>query len=183
MEGSMRRLILAAVAAAPLLLAFAPAMALGSCMMPAPIEEAVKTADIVFVGTVTETANRSSWASVEVTEVWRGPDQPRAVVVKGGPEGNAATSVDRTFEAGVTYLFFPYAETGVGLADNSCTSTTPWTEDLDALRPANSRAPIGAEPEAGGFDLAGVLVPFGIAVIVGAALLLAGLAARGRSSD
>ena len=170
------------ILAAPLALLFSPPV-IGDCTMPPPIEEAVKTADIVFVGTVAQTANRSSWANVEVTEVWRGPDQPRAVVVKGGPEGNAATSVDRVFEPGVTYLFFPYAETGVGLADNSCTSTTPWTEDLAALRPADSRAPIGADPEAGGFDLGGVLVPIGVAVIVGGALFLAGLAARGRSAD
>jgi hypothetical protein len=179
----MRRLVLAAVVAGPLLLALAPAVALADCMMPPPIEEAVKTAEIVFVGTVAETANRNSWASVEVAEVWRGPDQPRVVMVKGGPEGNAATSVDRTFQRGATYLFFPYAHTELGLADNSCTSTTSWTEDLEALRPADSRAPIGAESGAGGFDLGGMLVPLGVAVIVGGALLLAGLAARGRRAD
>ena len=179
----MRRLVLAAVVAWPLLLGFGPALALADCMMPPPIEEAATTADIVFVGTVAQTMNRNSWANVEVTEVWRGPDQPRAVVVKGGPPGNAATSVDRAFETGVTYLFFPYADPELGLADNSCSSTTPWTEDLDALRPAVTREPIGAEPEAGGFDLGGILVPLGVAVIVGGALFLAGLAARGRRAD
>jgi len=179
----MRRLVLAAVVAWPLLLGFGPALALADCMMPPPIEEAATTADIVFVGTVAQTTNRNSWANVEVTEVWRGPDQPRAVVVKGGPPGNAATSVDRAFETGVTYLFFPYADPELGLADNSCSSTTPWTEDLDALRPAVTREPIGAEPEAGGFDLGGILVPLGVAVIVGGALFLAGLAARGRRAD
>ncbi len=178
----MRRLVLAALAVASLLLA-APSIALADCAMPPPIEEAVKTADIVFVGTVAATTNRNSWASVEVTEVWRGPDQPRAVVVRGGPPGNAATSVDRAFETGVTYLFFPFADSEIGLADNSCTSTTPWTEELAALRPADSRAPIGAEAQAGGFDAAGVLVPLGVAIIVGGALLLAGLAARGRRAD
>ncbi len=179
----MLRLLLSVIAAVPLLLALAPAIALASCRMPPPIAEAVKTADIVFVGTVAQTTNRNSWASVEVTEVWRGPDQPRAVVVKGGPAGNAATSVDRTFEPGVTYLFFPYAETGVGLADNSCTSTTPWTEAMVALRPTDVRQPIGADPEAGGFDPGGLLLPIGVAVIVGGALFLGGLAARGRRAD
>ena len=179
----MFRLLVSAVAAGPLLLALAPPNAVADCMMPPPIEEAVKTAEIVFVGTVAQTTNRNSWANVEVTEVWRGPDQPRAVVVRGGPAGNAATSVDRVFETGVTYLFFPYADSELGLADNSCTSTTPWTDDLDAIRPAVTRAPIGAEPEAGGFDLGGVLVPLAVAVIVGGALFLAGLAARGRRAD
>ncbi len=179
----MRRLVLAAVLSGPLLLALGPAVALADCMLPPPIEEAVKTADIVFVGTVAQTTNRDSWASVEVTEVWRGPDQPLAVVVRGGPPGNAATSVDRTFEAGVTYLFFPYLEPDVGLADNSCTSTTRWTDELAALRPADSRAPIGADPDAGGFDFGAFLVPLGVALVVGGALLLAGLAARGRGAD
>jgi hypothetical protein len=179
----MRRLVLAVIAAGPLLLPLAPASALADCMMPPPIEEAVKTADIVFVGRVAGTANRNSWADVEVAEVWRGPDQPRAVVIKGGPPGNAATSVDRAFETGVMYLFFPYEDPELGLADNSCTSTTPWTEDLEALRPAVTRTPIGAAPETGGFDLGGVLVPLGVAVIVGGALFLAGLAARGRRAD
>ena len=39
----MRRLVLAALAVAPLLLALGPAPALADCMLPPPIEEAVKT--------------------------------------------------------------------------------------------------------------------------------------------
>lgn len=179
----MLRLLISAVAAVPLLLAFAPATALGSCAMAPNLEESVQTADMVFVGTVTETSNRNSWASVQVEEVWRGPDQERNVVVKGGPPGNAATSVDRSFEAGVRYLFFPSVDPALGLADNSCSSTTPWTEAMVALRPADAREPIGAEPEAAGFDLGGLLVPIGVAVFVGGALFLAGLVARGRRAD
>jgi len=179
----MLRVILSVIASVPLLLALAPAIALARCVLPPPIAEAVKTADIVFVGRVAQTTNRNSWASVEVTEVWRGPDQPRAVVVRGGPAGNAATSVDRTYEPGVTYLFFPYADAEPGLADNSCTSTTPWTEAMVALRPTDVRQPIGADPEAGGFDPGGLLLPIGVAVIVGGALFLGGLAARGRRAD
>jgi hypothetical protein len=152
-------------------------------MMPPPIEEAVKSAEILFVGTVAQTTNRNSWASVEVREVWRGPDQPQAVVVRGGPAGNAATSVDRVFEAGVTYLFFPYADAELGLADNSCTSTTAWTEDLAALRPEDVRPPIGGEAAEGGFDVAGLVVPIGVALLLGGALIAAGLVARGRTAD
>lgn len=179
----MLRLLISAVAAVPLLLAFAPATALGSCMPPPPLEEAVKTADVVFVGVVTATSNQNFWASVQVEEVWRGPDQPRGVVVRGGTGGNAMTSIDRSFEPGVTYLFFPSVDPALGLADNSCSSTTPWTEAMVALRPADAREPIGAEPEAAGFDLGGLLVPIGVAVFVGGALFLAGLVARGRRAD
>ena len=171
-----------AVVSLALLLAIAPGVALADCMMPPAVEEAVQTAEIVFVGTVTATTNRNSWASVEVHEVWRGPDQPSAVVIKGGPGGNAATSVDRAFEPGVRYLFFPYVDPEIGLADNSCTSTQPWTEAMVALRPADARAPTGASPTESGFDAAGLLVPLGVAVLVGAVLLVVGLLARGRQS-
>ena len=34
----------------------APAVTMASCMMPPPVAEALKTAEIVFVGTVTETS-------------------------------------------------------------------------------------------------------------------------------
>jgi hypothetical protein len=160
-----------------------PATALADCMMPPPIGEAVKNAEILFVGTVEQTSNRNSWASVSVAEVWRGPDQPQGVVVRGGPAGNAATSVDRVFEPGVTYLFFPYADAELGLADNSCTSTTPWSEELAALRPVDARPPIGGGTAEAGFDLGGVLVPIGVAVLLGGALIVAGLIARGRTAD
>lgn len=155
----------------------------GDCMMPPPIAEAVQAADIVFVGTVAQTTNRNTWASVDVTEVWRGPDLPTAVIVRGGPGGNAASSIDRAFEPGVTYLFFPYADPELGLADNSCTSTTPWSEELAELRPADARQPTGGGTAEGGFDPAGLLVPIGVALLVGGALIAAGLIARGRTSD
>lgn len=177
-----------------------PAMALADCMMPPAVEEAAKTAEIVFLGTVVETTNRNSWAHVTVEEVWRGPDLPASVIVKGGPGGNAATSVDRTFEPGVRYLFFPYVgvepgreEPGgeqplpglpgnldAGLADNSCSSTTPWTDDMAALRPAEVRQPLGDNPtSAGGFDVAS-LTPIAVVAVVFVVLLGIGLLARGR---
>jgi hypothetical protein len=159
-----------------------PAAALADCMMPAPVQEAAQTADIVFVGTVTETTNRNSWATVAVVEIWRGPDLPAAVVVKGGPGGNAMTSVDRAFQAGVKYLFFPYADEQGALADNSCTNTMEWSADLAQIRPAEVRQPLGTAEEADGFDLDDVVAPLGVALLVAGALLVTGLLARGRSS-
>lgn len=169
----------------------APAVTLADCMMPPPVAEALKNAEIVFVGTVTETSNRNSWATVAVEEVWKGPDVPAVVLIKGGPGGNAATSVDRTFEAGVKYLFFPYignasdlpgrgVDAEVGLADNSCTNTTPWVPELADLRPADARAPIGATPEASEFDVMSIAIPAGVALLVAGLLLGVGLLARGR---
>ncbi len=183
MNGPRILRVLAATATLAFLLPSATTLA--SCMIPPPIDEAFESAEIVFVGTVTETSNRGTWASVAVEEVWKGPDQPIAVVIRGGPGGNAATSVDRTFEIGVKYLFFPYADSEIGLADNSCSLTTPWSDDLVALRPADAHQPLGtSETETGvWFDVGGFVGPLGVALLVGGVLLVAGLLARGRQSS
>jgi hypothetical protein len=177
-----RRVLRVLAAAATLAFAIPPSAALADCMLPPPVEQAAQTAEMVFVGTVAETSNHNSWASVQVEEVWRGPDQPPAVIVKGGPEGNMATSVDRFFEVGVKYLFFPYANDAGELADNSCTNTVQWSADLASLRPADARQPLGATEAESGFDVVGLIAPLGVAILVGGVLLVAGLLARGRSA-
>lgn len=161
----------------------APTTTLADCRAPEPIGRAVANADVVFVGTVVETANRGTWATVRVDEIWRGKDQPSTVLVKGGPPGNAATSVDRAYEVGVKYVFFPYSDADGSLADNSCTNTTQWTAELAALRPADARSPIGATPEASGFELSSVLVPGVVALVVAGLLVGVGLLARGRDAS
>lgn len=160
-----------------------PGAALADCMPPPPLEAALKTAEFVFIGTVDSTAQGNRWASVTVTEIWRGPDVGKTVLVKGGPEGNAATSVDRFFEVGLTYIFFPYVDAeGGGLADNSCTNTQQWSQDMAALRPADARTPIDEEETAGqgGVQLDDLL-PFVLVGVVFVVLLGIGLVARGRS--
>lgn len=182
----------------------APATTLGSCAQPLPIAEALKSAEIVFVGTVVQVSEGNRWANVQVEEVWKGPDRPQNVLVRGGPAGNAATSVDRSFEVGVKYIFFPYVAVDAGegpagsvtdggvpaggvpenaLTDNSCTNTTAFTDEHKALRPDDARKPIGAAPsEAAGFDPMTLVVPAGIALVVAATLLGVGLLARGRET-
>lgn len=178
----IHRVLRVLAAATALAFVLPPSAALADCMMPAPVEQAAQTAELVFVGTVAETSNHNSWASVQVEEVWRGPDQPAAVIVKGGPAGNMATSVDRFFEVGMKYLFFPYTDESGGLADNSCTNTVQWSADLAQLRPADARQPhAGTETEAS-FDVIGLIAPLGVAILVGGVLLLAGLLARGRTA-
>jgi hypothetical protein len=172
--------VVAGVAALAFLLT--PSAVLADCMMPAPVKEAAQTAEVVFIGTVTETTNRDSWASVAVEEIWRGPDLPATVVVKGGSGGDGISSVDRSFQAGVKYLFFPYADEQGDLADNSCTNTIEWSADLAQVRPASVRQPVGSNEEKGGFDVGGVIAPLGVALLVGGVLLGAGLLARGRAS-
>lgn len=171
------------VASAGVLVLISPSVVLADCMMPPPIGEAVEAADVAFVGTVTAAQQMNRWATVAVTEVWRGPDQPEFVLVKGGPAGNMATSVDRSFEVGVTYLFVPHFDAREGLTDDSCTSTTPWREELVALHPAEFRQPIGSSGQTeSGFDLLGIVQPVALALAVGLLLLGAGVLARGRQS-
>jgi hypothetical protein len=176
----MTRLRLAVVPAiAALAMLTAPATSLASCIQPPPIEQALRDAEIVFVGTVISTENGDRWATVEIEEIWKGPDQPASVLVKGGPGGGAATSIDRTFQIGVKYLFLPSPD-GATLVDNACTSTTPWSDGLQALRPAGARAPLAATEGESGFDFGAIMAPVGVALAVAAVLLLIGLAARSR---
>ena len=180
MRSAIQRAVTASIALAALLVA-APGAALADCAMPPPLGEAVLKADIVFVGTVTSAVNNRRWAEVAVQEVWRGPDQPATVVVRGGPEGNTMTSVDRSFEVGRTYLFVPYVDPDTNaLTDNSCTSTTEFTDDTAKQRPADARQPLGAQPTAPtGFDV-GSLAPLALVGVVFLVLLAIGLLARGR---
>lgn len=139
--------------------------------------------DVVLVGTVLATAEAGRWASVVVDEVWRGPDLPGELLVKGGEGGNMWTSIDRTYEVGVRYLFALSNGDDGTLRDNACSATTEWTDDLTTLRPADARSPKGeTSPDLGGTDLGGI-VPVILAVAVVAAVLLgAGLVARGREA-
>ncbi len=152
---------------------WAPGQALASCAQLPGVEAGWKLADAVFVGTVTSVANGGRWATVRVEEVWKGPDQPAEVVVRGGPGGNVATSVDQTYEVGTRYLFAAGISDG-NLVDNSCSATAPVdTIDLGAIRPADVRAPVGGTQPAGdrGPDLAAAAGPMIVAGIVGVLLV------------
>lgn len=185
--GTFASAAVAAVAAAALAaVAFAstPAPAAARCVEPVPIEQAVQTADVVIVGTVTAVADEGTRATVRVEEVWRGPALPAEVVVWGGPGGR--TSIDRTFEAGIRYLFTNTIGEDGRLGDSLCSSTTEWDPKLEALRPPGAQVPTpdgeldaAAQPEPT-FDLASLVVPASVALLVAAAMLVAGLLARGR---
>ena len=169
-----------------------PAAAAARCVEPAPIAQAVQTADVVLVGTVTAIEQGGRLATVTVTEVWRGPDQPAIVKVRGGP-ADGPTSVDRTFEVGARYLFTLILAANGGLGDNACSSTTTWEPGHAAIRPADIRTPLGAvagpgETAGSGeaavaeapFDPWSVVAPVGAALLAALVLLGVGLLARGR---
>lgn len=182
MNGLLARAAASAALLAPLLLSFA-APALASCIQPVPIEEAIKSADSVFVGTVAGLSNNDRWATVAVEEVWTGPELAPIVEVRGGPGGNAASSVDRSFLAGTRYLFLPFISEGV-LQDSACSSTTQFTADLARLRPATAHPPVSATPEpdpAAPFDPASLLLPGALILAAGVVVFGAALVLRRRT--
>ena len=181
---------LAAVTCTAIALASTQAPAAARCVEPPPIEEAVRTADVVIVGTVGAVAQEGTLATVRVEEIWRGPVVEAEVRVWGGP-GDGLTSVSREFVVGTKYLFtLGFGEDG-RLTDSLCTSTTEWNERLAALRPLNATQPQpagddAAQPTAGEaapFDPWSLIGPAGVALAVAVALLGAGLLARGRQAN
>jgi hypothetical protein len=140
-----------------------------SCAVIPEPAQAVREAELAFVGRVVGLANQDRWATVAVEEVWVGPDLSTTVEVRGGSEGNTASSVDRSFAAGTRYLFTVTQSEG-RLHDSSCSGTTVWAPDLARLRPADARPPIGASldpPPAEDVDPLTVLVPLLAAAGVG----------------
>jgi hypothetical protein len=140
-----RRRRLAIPALALLLLALGAAPVAADCDVAGPVEEVLPTAEVAFVGTVSEIVG--AMARFEVHEVWAGP-VGQTVEVHGLASGVEFTEDDRRWEAGTTYLVLPYVEGG-DLRDSICTATTEWTDDLEALRPADAVIHAPAEaPEA-----------------------------------
>ena len=179
-RGVGRLLVVGILAIAPLL---APPGAVASCLAPPAGGVPWASADTVFVGTVIGLANNDRWATVRVEEVWQGPDQPAEVVVRGGPAGDAATSVDRTFSLGTRYIFAVTVDGGT-LLDSSCSGTTEaGAIDLDAVRPVEVRRPIGASALGDtGIDLGGLTGPLAVAAIVGGLLAATVFLARHREA-
>ena len=118
-----------------------------SCIQPPPVAEAVATAEVAFVGTVTAVANDGKLAEITVEEVWVGSDLPATIQLGSGRPANDPEAVwDRTYTAGTRYLFFPLIEEGQ-LVDGPCGFTQEWQAELEKVRPADFRTPTSGEPE------------------------------------
>jgi hypothetical protein len=149
-----------ALAVAVVVAAAGPAAA--SCAEPVPLERSLGEARTAFVGTVVRTSNASRTAAVRVEKIWLGPRLARDVTVHGGPQGaGVASSVDRTYREGERYLFV-LDDQGSPFEDNSCSGTTLYTDRIAALEPVGAITPDDGSS-------------FGPWVVVGAALLVAGM--------
>jgi hypothetical protein len=161
-----------------------------ACAPPPPLSRGIEEADIVFVGTVTDTRNHSYWATVEVEELWQGDDIPTEVEVRGrakGPHAHLISSEDRSFRVGVRYLILPTSGRGSIFNDNLCTSTQPYKDGLERYRPPDAQVISGggsgqAASPAISSDRTGLL---GGPMLFVAAALIAALAAvlAARRSD
>jgi len=116
---------------------------------------ALDLGESVFVGRVVGLTDSDRTATFAVDEVWRGPDLPASVVVHGsGADLFGFSSVDRTWEAGVTYLVFAEVD-GNQLSSTACNLTQPWSEGLTAVRPSDARPPSdAADVGSGGIPIA-----------------------------
>ncbi|HET6745648.1 MAG TPA: hypothetical protein VFH90_07330 [Candidatus Limnocylindria bacterium] len=111
------------------------------CQPVESVVAALESAEVAFVGTAVAVSEARSSATFRVEETWAGTVGP-SIEVFGLNGGRGVSEDDRTWQAGKRYLVIPYV-IGGQLADHLCSGTTPWTNELAALRPPGS---ITAEP-------------------------------------
>jgi hypothetical protein len=97
--------------------------ALAACNTTVDQVVAVRQADSVFVGRVTELADFNRSATMAVLEIWKGPDLPASVVVNGSFSGSPQVGAnDRTYVLGATYLVVPFGNRAP-FFDEACSGT------------------------------------------------------------
>lgn len=125
-----------------------PSVATASCGEVPSIGKGMADARTVFVGTVIDVENARRWVRVEVEDVWKGKVGDQAEVRAGpaDPPGpiSSASSIDRTYKLGETYLFVLWDRTSP-FSDSSCSATTRWGPRLAQFDPT----PEGPESEPG----------------------------------
>jgi hypothetical protein len=109
-----------------------PLPAVASCVEPPPPAEGFAQAAAVFSGTVEQLDLGGRLATVAVDTVWKG-EVAESVQVQGTEvlDPNMATSIDRSYQAGFSYVFF-VTPGGVGFVDNACSLTQEATAGLIA---------------------------------------------------
>ena len=149
-----------AAAALVVFLLLAPSTVRADCQPVDSVEAALEVAEVAFVGTVLQTAPGQG-ALFRVEEAWVG--QLGSTIEVGGLHGGGLRVVrpnqevppvepepvgfaedDRVWEVGHRYLVIPNVDGG-GLVDHICSGTTPWSNELAALRPPTATV---AEPAA-----------------------------------
>ena len=144
-----------------------PSSAMAACAGTPTVADAVLFGDVVIVGSVVKLENDDRWATVRVEERWSGArGVPDTIDVHGGPEADASTTTDRTFQL-TRYLFVLTPGDGF-YVDDACTATRVWTPDLAAYRPAG----VSPAPDVVAGSQVTAIDPSSIALVAGLMLAL-----------
>ncbi len=156
---SFRRVLLQVVtvwAMATVLVAVPVTPAHAACSPPIDQIAAMQRADSVFVGQVIELTDSSRIATVQVIEIWKGPDLDALVTVNGSLSGAPAVRVtDRTYLLGGTYLVVPFGSRSP-FFDEACSATGLFVprggqiplQFQDAVGATTARLPVTVAPVA-----------------------------------
>lgn len=110
-----------------------PTEAQARCASPAPIDSAMATNGVVFVGTVVD-VSQDNVATVSVESVWKGPKLAAEVLVDGGP---ITDPENRGLDEDERYLFFP-SNDEPPFEDDRCTATRVFDDELERFKPAGA---------------------------------------------
>lgn len=180
MSGFRRAVGIGLMAAAGLFLA-PHDMAAASCPPAVDVATALGEATSVFVGEVASVEDQDRVATMDVLSVWKGPDLPEQVEVRGAPAvGSPVGPDDRRFTVGKTYLVIPENTRRPFLASN-CSAISAFSDTgvaipagyQEAVGATTGRAPVTPVPES---ETAGSGVPLGLLAIVGAVPVAVGAA-------
>lgn len=154
---SLRRVLLQVVtvsAMATVFVAVPVTPAQAACSPPIDQITAMRRADSVFVGQVIELTDSSRVATVQVIEIWKGPDLDALVTVNGSSSGAPAVRLtDRTYLLGGIYLVVPFGSRSP-FFDEACSATRLFAplggqippQFQDAVGATTARLPITVAP-------------------------------------
>ena len=138
----MTKALVAVVLALGVLGAISATGAQASCARAPSLAEDIDASPMVFVGTVISTSDNDRVAHVSVESIWKGPVLPAYVDVHGSPDLGpfSFSSVDRTYRAGERDIFVLFSDQQP-LHDNICSATQPYTAEVAAFAPSNTKLP------------------------------------------
>src|SRR6202165_2302326 len=117
---------------------------------PPSLGDQLGAAHVLFIGSVVYTSNGDRTARVKVESIWKGPTLPAYVDVHGEAPGCGAgcgSSMDHSYSSGQRYLFAPLNDNPPFQDYGECGGLTqPYSADLAAYAPADTRAPYPATP-------------------------------------
>jgi len=158
--------------------------AAASCPLAPDVADALSNAASVFVGEATVVADQGRVATMDVISIWKGPDLPEQVEVRGtATVGSPVGPEDRRFTEGTTYLVIPENTRQPFLA-GKCSATIAFNGTglaipagyQEVIGAATGRAPVMPAPESeagtGGLPMGLLAMASVVPVLAGVALII-----------